>query len=89
MGYLFGRKIKYYNSPNRVNGLKKLKKSHKNTRNGIVINDADEKEGYLVKNCPYCQEDINKDAIKCNHCEKEVRKGFKILDDRTHVANII
>ena len=59
------------------------------TKNGIVINAADETEQYSVKKCPYCQEEINKDAIKCKHCGEGVGKGYEIIADGTYVANKI
>jgi len=49
-----------------------LRKNDEITKNGIVINIADEIEQYSVKKCPYCQEEINKDAIKCRHCGEQV-----------------
>ena len=66
-----------------------LKKSDEITRNGIVINIEDETEEYSVKKCPYCQEEINKDAIKCKHCGEGVGKGYEIIADGTYVANKI
>jgi len=66
-----------------------LRKIDEITKNGIVINFADEKEQYSVKKCPYCQEEINKDAIKCKHCGEGVGKGFEIIADGTYVANKI
>ena len=69
--------------------LNELKKSDEITRNGIVINIEDETEEYSVKKCPYCQEEINKDAIKCKHCGEGVGKGYEIIADGTYVANKI
>ena len=66
-----------------------LRKNDEITKNGIVINIADEIEQYSVKKCPYCQEEINKDAIKCRHCGEQVGKGFEIIADGTCVANKI
>jgi len=66
-----------------------LRKNDEITKNGIVINIADEIEQYSVKKCPYCQEEINKDAIKCRHCGEQVGKGFEIITDGTYVANKI
>ena len=67
--------------------LNELKKSDEITRNGIVINIEDETEEYSVKKCPYCQEEINKEATKCKHCGERVGKGFEIIADGTYVAN--
>ena len=69
--------------------LNELKKSDEITRNGIVINIEDETEEYSVKKCPYCQEEINKEATKCKHCGERVGKGFEIIADGTYVANKI
>jgi len=67
--------------------LNELKKSDEITRNGIVINIEDETEEYSVKKCPYCQEEINKEATKCKHCGERVGKGYEIIADGTYVAN--
>ena len=76
---------------NETNELKKneLKKSDEITKNGVVINATDETEEYSVKKCPYCTEEINKDAIKCKHCGEAVGKGYEIIADGTYVANKI
>tara|TARA_B110000008_G_scaffold226775_1_gene228339 strand:+ start:333 stop:839 length:507 start_codon:yes stop_codon:yes gene_type:complete len=72
---------------NHQNSLNELKKSDDITKNGVVINATDMTEEYSVKKCPYCQEEINKDAIKCKHCGEGVGKGYEIIADGTYVAN--
>jgi len=52
----------------------------------IQTNDNEE---YSLKKCPYCQEEIHIDAIKCKHCGEEVGKGYEINEDGTCVANKI
>ena len=52
----------------------------------IQTNDNEE---YSLKKCPYCQEEIHIDAIKCKHCGEEVGKGYVINEDGTCVANKI
>jgi Zn finger protein HypA/HybF involved in hydrogenase expression len=29
---------------------------------------------FLVKKCPYCKEYINKKAIKCPHCQSDLKR---------------
>ena len=65
------------------------RESNEITKNGIVINVEDETEEYSVKKCPYCTEEINKDASKCKHCGERVGKGYEIIADGTYVANKI
>jgi len=74
---------------NIVREHKNLKRVSEITKNGVVINVEDETEEYSVKKCPYCQEEINKDAIKCKHCGEGVGKGYEIIADGTYVANKI
>ena len=71
---------------NRAQGLKK---SEEITKNGVVVNAADETEQYSVKKCPSCAEEINKDATKCKHCGERVGKGYEIIADGTYVAKKI
>jgi len=65
------------------------RKSDEITINKTIINAEDEMEEYSLKKCPYCQEEINIDAIKCKHCGEEVGKGYVINEDGTCVANKI
>jgi len=50
---------------------------------------TNDNEKYSLKKCPYCQEEIHIDAIKCKHCREEVGKGYVINEDGTCVANKI
>ena len=71
------------------NSLNELKKSEEITKNGVVVNAADETEQYSVKKCPSCAEEINKEATKCKHCGERIGKGYEIIADGTYVANKI
>ena len=74
---------------NKARELIKHRSSHQITKNGVVVNATDETEEYSVKKCPYCTEEINKDAIKCKHCGEGVGKGYEIIADGTYVAKKI
>ena len=79
--------VKKRRATNHQNSLNELKKSEEIIKNSSVVNAADLTEEYSVKKCPYCQEEINKDAIKCKHCGEGVGKGYEIIADGTYVAN--
>ena len=73
----------------KVSERTELRESEKITKNGVHIIAEVDKERYSVKKCPYCTEEINKDAIKCKHCGEAVGKGYEIIADGTYVANKI
>ena len=81
--------VKKRRATNHQNSLNELKKSEEITKNGVVVNAADETEQYSVKKCPSCAEEINKDATKCKHCGERVGKGYEIIDDGIYVAKKI
>ena len=81
--------VKKRRATNHQNSLNELKKSEEITKNGVVVNAADETEQYSVKKCPSCAEEINKDATKCKHCGERVGKGYEIIADGTYVAKKI
>ena len=81
--------VKKRRATNHQNSLNELKKSEEITKNGVVVNAADETEQYSVKKCPSCAEEINKEATKCKHCGERVGKGYEIIADGTYVAKKI
>ena len=81
--------VKKRRATNHQNSLNELKKSEEITKNGVVVNAADETEQYSVKKCPSCAEEINKEATKCKHCGERIGKGYEIIADGTYVAKKI
>ena len=73
----------------KVSERTELRESEKITKNGVHIIAEVDKERYSVKKCPYCTEEINKDATKCRHCGERVGKGYEIISDGTYVSNKI